>query len=111
MQEIRKSGTKHTVDWVNEPVKKWGLPSITLAMILLGFFGSGMILFFLLGVYVIVYLIVYAFLVVRISNWMISENKRGISAPLLDRMEYGIAPKSISQNIDFKQVYEDKGSK
>lgn len=110
MQEIRKAGTKGTVDYVNDPVKKWGLPSTVLAMILLGFFGSGMILFFFLGVYVLIYLALYAFLVVRLSNWIISENKRGITAPLLDRMEYGVVPKRITQNIDFKNLYEGKGS-
>lgn len=111
MDEIRGTGNKSTVDWVNEPVRKWGLPSFTLAFVFVGFVGTGLIFAFLLGVFVILYLLIYAFVVVRITKWMQESQKKGIDNPLGDRFEFNAIPKKITQQVDIKAIYESKRSR
>ena len=107
MNEIRGT-SKKTTDRVNEPVRKWGFPSFTLAFILVGFMISGLVLGILLGIYVVLYLLLYAFFVVRLSRYMEANRKRGIENPIGDRLEFGSMSKQIKQNIDFKAIYESK---
>lgn len=109
MEEIRGTN-KQTCDTVNEPVKKWGFPSFTLAFILVGFMVSGLVIGFFIGIYVIVYLFLYVFIVVRLSKYMTENHKRGIENPLTDRLVYGTIPKKYRQELDFRKAYERKRS-
>lgn len=109
MEEIR--GTlKYTKDTINEPIRKWGFPSFTLAFILIGMMVSGIIVGMLIGIWVIAFLLIYALVVVRISKYNVDSQKKGIDSPISDRILFRSMPKKIRQDVDIRRVYETKGS-
>ncbi len=103
--EIRGK-TKITFDRINEPVKKWGMSSLSLVAFIAVMLIVVAILLFIHVISAVIFICIYIFSFLKYSKWLIKNKKKGINNPFLDNLEYLGTPKYYEQNLDYKNIYK-----
>lgn len=104
-----KGTRKNSIDRVNEPVLKWGFTSLTLVFIVFIMLLVAMILFFAVNkIIALLFIIGYIYGILRVSKWNLENQKKGLSNPMADKLEYMSIDKYYEQNLDHKSIYNSK---
>lgn len=99
---------KITFDRINEPVRKWGLSSLSLVAFVFVLILVTAILLFINIVIAILFMILYVYSILKYSKWLIENQKKGLDNPLTDKLEYLSISKYYEQSLNHKSIYEKK---
>lgn len=109
--ELRGVQNKKTLDTVNEGVKLRGFASRELVFIALFFLMSFLVVFFLSKVFGLIYLGVFIWAFLKVSNYFKAAHKKGITSPLLYLLN-GLNKKTAivqeDDTIDLLKFYKDE---